>query len=379
MFRLLGLAVIVAGFTASACATGYGPHPSSTSSRTSDDPSQPARATDPAPPANFSKLLPDGTWQVDLSAADLEKAGAQPGALPAGVYTWAFEGTRARLTVAHEGATDACSAEASPTSGGVSLNYLENLGCGGWEDTIRWAIEGDGLHLTLVASTAPIAQSAPYLQAKPWQPVSPQPIPSWPAWSVRCEPGCQGPIAAETFTSRGFAPGMSIGFPGTDEWFNSRDDAEELEFDLGETALRLWRNPRPVTPTGQPIVGLGSTEDALTEWFVQNPNMDVTSPTEVILGDGVSATTFTMGVAPTNVNVDPDCPAGVRSCLNVLWVTDDHIFAIGFGSAERLYLFTLSEGDLIVACLDAPDQTRLAALEPRLEALLATLSVPGGG
>ena len=81
-------------------------------------------------------------------------------------------------------------------------------------------------------------------------------------------------------------------------------------------------------------------------------------------------------VSDTNVNVDPECPAGTRSCLNVLWIDDGHVFAIGYGSAERFYLLALPNTDLILVSVDAPDEATLASVQPKLDRLLATLSVP---
>jgi acetyl esterase/lipase len=230
MSLALSFATVIVAAACSAPASG----------QPSGDPSIPAGASPPSSPSRPSTpqpstLLPDGAWQVELSSEELAAAGANPGALPAGVYTWTFEGTRARLAIAHDGKTDFCSAEASPAEGGVLFDYLENLGCGGWKDTIAWTIESDGLHATLVASTGATEDNAAYLQAKPWHPVATQPIPSWPVWSARCEPGCQGPIASATFTSSGFLPGLQLTF-GAGEWFNSRDDQDEIEFDRDDTA-----------------------------------------------------------------------------------------------------------------------------------------------
>ena len=83
-------------------------------------------------------------------------------------------------------------------------------------------------------------------------------------------------------------------------------------------------------------------------------------PDTVTLGEDIEATTFTLRISDTNVNVDPDCPSDVRSCLNVLWTADGHVYGIGYGEAVRLYLFTLGTGSdarTIVISLDAPDDT----------------------
>jgi hypothetical protein len=322
-----------------------------------------------------TSLLPDGAWQVELTDAELVAAGARNGALPAGVYTWTFEGTRARLAIDQGGDVGYCSAEASPADGGVLFTYLMNLGCGGWTDTISWALEDDGLHLTLVDSTAPPEDIAPYLQAKPWQPVPAEPIPSWPTWSVRCEPGCHGPIVSTLFVSSGLLPGMSLAF-GDEEWFNTRDDQDEIEFDLDETALRFWINPRAAMPNGEVDPSVPGTQEALTAWFVSNENLVVSEPQDMTLGDDITATTFAARISDEYVNADPACPQGVRSCLDMVWVGQDHVFGVGYGSVERFYLFTLADGDLMVVSLDAPDEETFAAVDPDVADLLSTLKIP---
>jgi hypothetical protein len=307
----------------------------------------------PAGSAAAESLLPDGAWQVTLSEAELAAAGANPGALPPATYTLTFDGTHSRIALVHEGKTDQCFAQASRTDGGVLLTYLAKLGCGGWADTISWKIQDDGLHIKLVDSTAPREENAPYLEAKPWQPARAEPLPSWPDWYVRCEPGCQGPMTSATFTSAGLVPGLSLRFPDGD-WFNTRDDEEEIEFDLGDTALRVWLGPRPVSKDGEPAGDVPETGAELAAVFTATPGMVVSKPVEVTLGDGIPATTFTLGVSDSNVNVDPDCPTGVRSCLNVLWIAQGHVFAIAYGSNEQFWTFNLANGQLVVVSLDAP-------------------------
>ena len=335
------------------------------------------RATPPASAAAGS-LLPDGAWQVTLSQAELAAAGANPNALPAATYTWTFDGTHGRIAWEHEGKTQHCFAQASPVDGGVLLTYLAKLGCGGWTDTISWKVDDGGLHLKLVDSSAPREDNAPYMEAKPWQPTTADPLPDWPDWYARCEPGCHGPMSSATFVSSGtggLVPGLSLTFPD-DEWFNSRDDEEEIEFDLGDVALRIWRGPRPVSKDGEPAGGVPETGAELVAAFSTNPGMVVSAPADVTLGDGIPATTFSLAVSETNPNADPDCPPGVRSCLNVLWIAQDHVFAITYGSAEQFWTFNLPNGELMVISLDVPDQATMEAASAAVTRILASLRVP---
>ncbi len=82
-------------------------------------------------------------------------------------------------------------------------------------------------------------------------------------------------------------------------------------------------------------------------------------------------------MSAANVNDDPaGCP--VSSCLNVLWINDGHVFGIGIGSGERLYLFDIGTGAdarTIVVSLDAP-LGNLDELTTEVNAILATLQVP---
>ena len=189
-------------------------------------------------------------------------------------------------------------------------------------------------------------------------------MPTPAPWQSRCEPGCQGPIAAGTFTSVGFLPGLQLTF-ADDTWFDTADYADEIEFDRGDSALRFWQTASASSEQGDPLQDVPRTPEGLTEWFVADPDMVVSEPEAVTLGDGIAATTFTLRISPSNVNVDPGCPSDVRSCLNVLWIDEGHVFAIGYGEAVRLYLFTVGTGSdarTVVVSLDAPSTPQLATL-----------------
>lgn len=90
-------------------------------------------------------------------------AGASSG--DAGVYRWTFDGTRARIEV--DGRT-LCDADAERSGDAVRLAYHMAFGCGGF-DTIRWAVEADGLHLSLVETNGDYASTKAILEAMPYQ------------------------------------------------------------------------------------------------------------------------------------------------------------------------------------------------------------------
>jgi len=320
-------------------------------------------------------LLPDGSWQVELTEADLTAAGASSGSTGAGTYTWTFDGARARLAVFFAGGDHAqCDAAAAPDARGVVLTYAATSDCGGEVDTISWLQDCAGLHLHLVATNACESNQA-YLEAKPWQQVEAQALPSAPPWQSRCEPGCQGPVAAGTFDSVGFLAGLQLTF-ADDSWFNTADYQDEIEFDRGDIALRFWRNPAPSSESGEPLNSVPRTVEAITGWFASNPDMDVSKPQATALGaGGIAGTTFTMTISETNVNVDTGCPADVRSCLNVLWINDGHVFAIGYGEAVRFYLFGQGSDSFVVS-LDAPSQAALSSMTANVAQLLESMRIP---
>lgn len=341
----------------------------------------PSPAVVVAPVPTPGALL-EGSWQVRLTATELIAAGASADGAHSAVYTWTFEEGRAMIEVRPEGdAAMACVADMAATGEHVRLSYEGGGPCGGEVDTIRWALESDGLHLSLVETNAGFEANKAYLEAKPWQSVDTRPIPTAAPWQSRCEPGCQGPITPGTFTSVGFLPGLQMTF-ADETWFNTADNSDEIEFDAtsSSNALRLWRTARASSETGGALLDVSGTPAALTAWFVGNVDMVVSDPKVVTIGGGISATTFSLQISDTYVNVDPGCPSDVRSCLNVLWINDGHVFAIGYGEAVRLYLFTVgssSEAQTVVISLDAHDDRKLATMTTDVAPILESIRFLG--
>ena len=308
-------------------------------------------------------LPPDGSWQVELGGD---------------TYTWTFGQGRARIDVAYAGGDAVfCEADIEPSGDTVRFTY-DQAACGDEVDTMRWAIDDEGLHLSLVDTNAGFEQNQAYLEAKPWQAVDPAPIPTQAPWQSRCEPGCQGPVPAGTFISAGFLPGLEMTF-ADEAWFNSADYPDEIELDRGDNVLRFWQSATASSEQGAPLPDVPTTVEGLTDWFVANPDMVVSEPEAVVLGDGIDATTFTLRISDANVNVDPGCPSDVRSCLSVLWINDGHVFGIGYGEAVRLYLFSVGSGSdarTIVISLDAPSDSQLATLTSDAAPILQSLRLP---
>ncbi len=148
----------------------------------------PGVASSPDASGARSASPPDGTWRVDLTSHDLEAAGATPAGNGAGVYTWTFGGGRASIDVQYgEDVSVSCAADID-ASGEVLLLVYDRDECSGEVDAISWALKDDGLHLTLLATTASFEDNRAYLEAKPWQPVgtpagSPSVVPAQPSSS----------------------------------------------------------------------------------------------------------------------------------------------------------------------------------------------------
>jgi len=345
------------------------------------NPSAPAiGTTSPTTPGGASDgLPPDGSWQVELSAEDLLAAGWPADVTAAGAYTWTFAGDRARINLHDEaGNSFDCDADMESLNTGFRLTYDAGI-CRNQVDDIAWSLDDEGLHLSLITTNVPMDQQTAYLETKPWQSIErgsvAGPWPSEPPWLDRCEFGCQGPITAGSFESVGFLPGLQMTF-SDDAWFNTADYSDEIEFDTSDSALRFWQNPGASSETGELLDDVPRTVEGLITWFSSNPDMVVSDPEEITIGDGIVAKTFTLDVSDTNVNDDPGCP--VRSCLNVLWINDGHVFGIGYHSGERLYLFSVGTGAnarTVVVSLDTHRQL-LGQETTKVDAILATLQMP---
>jgi hypothetical protein len=199
--------------------------------------------------------------------------------------------------------------------------------------------------------------------------------------SSMCEAGCQGRTSPGTFTTVGFLPGLDLDFTD-DAWFDTADYPDELQFDQvasTDNVLRFWLDPKASTKTDQLLASVPGTAKGLTKWMVGNSDMVVSKPETASIGDGISATTFTVLISDSNKNVDPGCPSDVKSCLSFVWVAPGHTFAIGGEEAVRLYLFSVGSGSdayTMVIWLDAPDAASLAKMTADVAPILKTVRLP---
>jgi hypothetical protein len=114
-------------------------------------------------------LLPNGVWQVELTADDLEPMGLLRGIAEdwSGVRTWSFKDGKAHTEYIHptlptENFT--CDANLELVEDFVRFTYVVGGYCKGDVDDIQWGLEEDGLHLHLVAITgSSFAENQAYL------------------------------------------------------------------------------------------------------------------------------------------------------------------------------------------------------------------------
>ena len=192
-----------------------------------------------------------------------------------------------------------------------------------------------------------------------------------------------------------FLPGLTLTIPGG--WYSNEQDAGEfnvLNPKYGAGGLFFWRDMIPVDPEGNPLSEIPSTPEALTEWFTANPNLTVTEPESVVLGDGIESTTFTFVTAPGAENMDPegcpDYPPGAAVCFGLF--TDpahwgDGSWWVASAHATRLYLASIgpysSPHLLVVAVLGTVEPpsvetdpfVELARIEAAVEPILDSLDV----
>jgi hypothetical protein len=177
IIRTLGIGATLTLVACTTQAPSDSPRPTPTTARaTTTTPATPATTISTSTPSGRptqvgSGLPPSGTWQVDLTATDLTEAGWSADVTPPGTYTWIFEGNRATLELDPEGGKDV-SCEADMESAGESFRLTYDDGaCGGEVDQIRWELNGEELHLTLISTNAPLDQQRAYLETEPWLPV----------------------------------------------------------------------------------------------------------------------------------------------------------------------------------------------------------------
>ena len=118
-------------------------------------------------------LLPNGVWQVELSAEEIAQFGVlqSTAADLAGTYTWTFKDGNAKIEIQGPNIEVSCMVVATVMENAVRLQNVASPNCDGDAyDDVQWSLDSDGLHFDLVSSQA-IELKAMY-EAKPWQKIA---------------------------------------------------------------------------------------------------------------------------------------------------------------------------------------------------------------
>jgi hypothetical protein len=311
-------------------------------------------------PAQTS-LLPDGIWEAELpSGANVE----------GGVYRWTFDGTRARI-----GKDDdwQCDADASPAGQAVTLTWHAGMLCGGW-DTIGWAVESDGLHLSLVDSSCCPEGTTAILETAPYQPVDGDATLAWSdAWLTCANPdggACLNALEAGTYSTEAFEPGLTYTMPGG--WQNLSDIAgevvfippgespEDAEADSIVVFTSVGAENRKCSTEKEAVSdepGVARTPEAMAAEFQARPGLVTTTPRAVTVG-GLSGLVIDISMAPdwTGTCFYSGEPA-VQLMGGVAPSVFDH--AVISGLVLRLYLLERGNSTLAIEIGDFTDEANL--------------------
>jgi hypothetical protein len=343
--------------------------------------------------ASPTGLLPEGSWQVQLSSSELSAAGAPESMLAEGLYTWTFDEKRARISAPSTWGTPiVCEAEASRDGSAVILTYPQDSGCGAGTDRIQWTLDAAGLHFKLLETTGDFDGNRAYLEAKPWQPVEPE-SPNQPALGagtalkVGCSESSPCRLSAGTWTLTGqfsFILGMKLTVP--DGWQSQEQDAGEFNIwplDHPRDHLFMVRDIAAVRSDGsmEQVAGVAQTEDGLIGFWRRDPNLVVSQPMPTTIANGIDATTYVISVSRKAQFKDPGCPAYPR-CADFFtdpahW--DGGVYGIGAPAEVRLYFATIGSGvdeHLLVIGLEGANARALERLTHDTRPIIDSIRMP---
>jgi TRAP-type C4-dicarboxylate transport system substrate-binding protein len=164
-------------------------------------------------------LPPDGVWQVELTAEDLEGMGlvSSNAADWAGVHTWTFQDGKGLWQLQGTGSLY-CKNTYEVVEDVVRFSYITD--CTSQVHDIQWRLGNDGLHLHLVATkNAPETQFKASLEAKPWQKVG-EPSIDTEVWEKGLPPDglWQHEMTSEDFVDMGIPRSEAENWVGVFTW-----------------------------------------------------------------------------------------------------------------------------------------------------------------
>jgi hypothetical protein len=238
--------------------------------------------------------------------------------------------------------------------------------------------------------------------------VSPQPTPSAQAAPLTgfasCDPTgdinsrfgpppdfCPGRLAAGTYTTRAFLPGMMITVPDG-RWVSTLDSPWAFTLRLADhPAATMYFNLDPAATDGERVLP-ADTPSALLSRFKSNSNLVISSVTNRTIGDGIAAQSFGVDLSDRAPHVDPSCaltskahPFNGRqrplSCYSY-FTLGGQLYGSAKGEPVMMYLAQIGgEGTrhillVILDNLDPSDSAGWTELVPAADEVLATIHLP---
>ncbi len=126
------------------------------------------------------------------------------------------------------------------------------------------------------------------------------------------------------------------------------------------------------------VVDPAATASDLAAWIAHHPDLVVSAPEQVVIGDGIRATTVVVRVAPDAESDDPGCPA--RACVDFIqsW-GQEHALGMAEGQFVRLFLADIGDASsphMLVVNLYAPNEAELESLTELAGPVLESIVVP---
>jgi len=209
-----------------------------------------------------------------------------------------------------------CDADAFPAGEGVRLQWHAAYGCGG-SDTIGWAVEADGLQMSVIGTDGNVAQTKAIFETEPWQPVEGDATPSWSdAWTTCRNPDggpCLGTLTAGTYGTEEFEPGLTYTMP--DGWQHTSDlrgevgflapgysldgvDAGGSEYIVVFTSVKAEnRKCSTLAEAESDEPGVARTPEAMAAEFQMRPGLVTTEPEAATIG-GLRGLVMDIRMAP---------------------------------------------------------------------------------
>ncbi len=164
-------------------------------------------------------LPPDGIWQVELTAEDLEGMGlvSSNAADWAGVQTWTFQDGKGLWQLQGTGSLY-CKNTYEAVEDVVRFSYTTD--CTSQVHDVQWRLDNDGLHLHLVATkNAPEVQFKASFEAKPWQKIG-EPSIDTEVWEKGLPPNgtWQVELSTEDIVKMGVSNAEAANWVGSYAW-----------------------------------------------------------------------------------------------------------------------------------------------------------------